>query len=67
MHEKMLLWVAKYLGTCWQTVKLSNVLQRVFQKSGTAVITSYNVLQHVTKGYKGFRTLVTNYQVTQIF
>ena len=54
----MLLKVATYLGTCQQTVKLSNVLKSVFQKKGKGVITSYNVLQHVTKGYKGFRTLV---------
>ena len=59
MHENMLLKVTKYLGTQEQIVKLSNVLKSVFQKSGKAVvITSYNALQYVTKGYKRLKTLV---------
>ena len=45
----------------------SKILKAFSQKCGQAVITSYNVLQHITKGYNGFRTLVTNHKVVQIF
>ena len=62
MRYKTLLTVRRDLGT-WQ----SKVLKTFFQKCGKVdkLWTRYNALQHVTKGYNGFRTLVTNYKVVQ--
>ena len=47
-------------------MKSSKFSETFFPKRGQAVVTSYNALQHVTKGYNGFRILVTNYKVVQI-
>ena len=49
----------------WLLIK--NFMKVYFEKSGQVVITSYNALEHVTKGNNGFRTLVTNYQVVHFF
>ena len=49
----------------WLLIK--NFMKVFFEKSGQVVITSYNALEHVTKCYNGFRTLVTKCQVVQIF
>ena len=62
MRYNTLLKITRDLGPWY-----SKIFNTFFQKSGQAVITSYIALQHVTKGYNGFRTLVTNYKVVQIF
>ena len=58
----MLLKVTRDLGLWW-----SKILKVFLPKSEQVVITSSNALQQVTKDYNGFRTLVTNYKVVQIF
>ena len=58
MRCNTLLKVTGDLGPC-----RSKILKAFFQKYGHVVITSYNALQHVTKGYNGFSTLATNYKV----
>ena len=45
MHENMLLTVTKYLGTCYQTVKLSNLFKKCFPEKWKSC---YNKLQWVT-------------------
>ena len=38
------------------------MLKTFFQKCGQAVITSYNALQHVAKGYNGYGTQLATYK-----
>ena len=62
MRYNTLLKVTRDLGRWW-----SRILKVFFQRTGQVVITSYNALKDVTKGYNGFRNLAPNYKVIQTF
>ena len=60
MCYNTLLKAAMNLGL-WQLIKKSSKFSETyFPEKRISFITSYGVLQHITKGYNGFRNLITN-------
>ena len=63
----MLLMVTKDIGTWSSVIMLLKYLEIFFKKSGQAVITSHNGLQHVSQDCKIFKTLVNIYKMVKNF